>query len=267
MKISVITPSVRPEMLEIVKRCLNRQTFKDFEWLIVGPDSISKDIWLLLDDDRFNFIQEPQKQKGDYYNLNKAWNKAFLEAKGELIVSIVDGLWFEPDLLDKLWTHYEVNPKAIISGIGHQYDRIENGKPEHMVWQDLRINFSEKFFFETEPNHIELCVASIPMKAICDVKGFKEIYDIGAALSEKEMCVRMGKRGYKFYIDKSLEYRAIRHKRLGGEENWNKHYQIAVELFNKHIQEINNGQGLQGDLCLQENIQEPRNIEKLSVKQ
>ena len=34
MKISVITPSIRPEGLKILQECLAQQTFKDFEWLV-----------------------------------------------------------------------------------------------------------------------------------------------------------------------------------------------------------------------------------------
>lgn len=33
MKFSVLTPSIRPQFLDITQRCLESQTFQDFEWL------------------------------------------------------------------------------------------------------------------------------------------------------------------------------------------------------------------------------------------
>src|SRR5258708_4137061 len=102
-KISVVTPSVRKEMLGIVEKCLKRQTFRDFEWIIVGPPEIcdlSLEEATEKDLENSYFYTEPTR-KGDYYNLNKAWNEGFRRAEGELIVSIQDGLWFPPDILEK----------------------------------------------------------------------------------------------------------------------------------------------------------------------
>ena len=253
MKISIVTPSVRPDFLPIVGKCLIRQTLKDFEWLIGVPSdkrfgqSIKelKDIRI-----EFDLMNEPDKREGDFYGLNKCWNMLFSKAHGELIVSIVDGLWFPPTTLEHLWRHYEANPTVSIGLLGNQYDQIINGKPEHLVWRDPRENFSDQMFFETEPLHFELCLASIPKKAIYEVEGIKEIYDTGAALSEKEMCIRIGRLGYKFFFDKSIEYRAIKHERLHGTEEWDKHYQIAQQLFSQHLKEIEKGQGTKGDLKL-----------------
>lgn len=253
MKISVVTPSVRPEGLKIVEECLDRQTlpFGDWEWIVVTPDPAPfTEIGKSRGNPNKYILADPPKRNKDFYALNKSWNLVFGQANGELIVSIVDLLWFPPNTLEHLWRHYEANPMACIGLLGHQYDQIVNGKPEHLVWRDPRENFSDQIFFETEPLHFELCLASIPKKAIYEVGGLKEIYDTGAALSEKEMCIRISKLGYKFFIDKSVEYRAIKHERLHGTEEWDKHYQIAQQLFTKHLAEIENGQGLRGDLKL-----------------
>lgn len=235
MKITIITPSVRVEMLDIVKKCLSRQTESDFEWIVISPFEYKDAIWL----------EDPPMRPGDYYRLNGAWNKAFRKAEGELIVSIVDGLWFPPDTLEKLYAHYEHNPKSCVTTIGHQYDKIENGKPEHLVWSDPRARRDQGSFYEVSHREMELCVASFPKQAVIDVGGVDEEFDKYAALSEKEMMARMYKAGYKTYIDQTIEYRAIKHERLSKE--WDERYQAGWSYFEQCMKEIEQGTRLNLD--------------------
>ena len=100
MNISVVTPSVRLEMLSIVEKCLRRQTFTDWEWFIVSPYQASiklhpslrkHEIYRMLSHEPpIRIINEPEKKEGDFYGLNKAWNQAFRLVNGELIVSLVN---------------------------------------------------------------------------------------------------------------------------------------------------------------------------------
>jgi len=237
LSISIITPTVRPELIEIVHKCLRRQTFRNFEWIIVSPKSVKPTIQDM--DVLGAWIDEPIKRAGDHYGLNKAWNEGLRHATGELFVSIVDGLWFPPDTLEKLWYHYQNDNKSCVGGIGHQYDRIENGKPEHKVWSDPRVRLDQGSFYEIKPMDFELCLASIPMRAVKDVGGFDEEYDKYAALSEKELCYRIDLLGYKFYLDQTMEYRAIQHPRLT--PDWDTKYEEGVDIFHKHIFEIQQG--------------------------
>lgn len=241
MKITVITPTVRPEALKIVADCLKRQTTQDFQWLIVCPrnlfEIINKDIGKEI---AFVMIPEPPKKEGDFYCLNKAWNKAYSQAQGELIVNIVDGIYFPPDTLERLLSHYMVNPKALVTTIGHQYSGVVNGKPEGLVWSDPRARSDQGSFYEVAPSEMEMCLCSIPKQATLDCGGLDEIYDTCPAVSEKEMCWRLDKLGYKFYIDQSIEYRAISHPRLKG--NWDQMYKdVTTPLFTKHVDELNKG--------------------------
>lgn len=255
MKISVITPSVRPEMLHIVDRCLRRQTFQDFEQIVVGPE---KDLGILkekfterdgewrgkikLGDREIYLCVDPPKRDGDYYRLNGAWNEAIRQSRGELFVSIVDGIWFPPDTLERLWSHYEANPKACITTIGHQYKTVVSGKPEGLVWKDPRARADFGSFYEVSPREMELCIASLPMGAVKEVGGFDEEYDKYAALSEKELCYRLDALGYKFFIDQTIEYRAIHHPRLS--ESWDEHYFKGWEYHEKCLREILEGKRL-----------------------
>ena len=121
MKISVVSPTIRPELMGIVAKCLKSQHFKEFEWLIGAPEDMREKIAHNVKGIDYVFVQEPAKNKGDFYNLNKTWNALFKKAQGELVVNIVDGLWFEPGLLESLWTIYDGNPNSVVSCVGHQY--------------------------------------------------------------------------------------------------------------------------------------------------
>lgn len=229
--ITIVTPSVRHEMLEVMDKCLKRQDFQNFEWLIISPTDPKLGRWL----------QDPPKKEGDFYALCKAWNKGFGEAKGELIISIQDGIWFPPDMLSRFWAHYQNNPKGLVTAVGHQYDQIDKyGKPTNMMWQDPRARMDQGSFYEVAPSEMEFAVCSVPKQALIDCGGIDEDYDKGAAVGEKEMCWRLDKLGYKFYIDQTIEYWAIHHPRLT--KDWDEKYQIASDLFVNHMRQLSEGQ-------------------------
>jgi len=250
-KISITTPSVRPNSLELNALSLSRQTFQNFEWLIGSPQEnfieIDRQIGHDID---FVFVPEPPKNKGDFYGLNKSYNSMFKKAKGELIVSYQDQIEIEPTTLERFWAHYEANNRACIGAIGHQYT---NGV---QVWADPRQTMQYGSFYECGEEDVEYTLASIPKEAIYKVGGMKEKWDLFAALSEKEMNVRMYKAGYKFYLDQSIIYKAEHHPRLSSD--WDKKYQEGCVYYRQCMEEIKRGEGLQGDLW-QEHTSEQKN--------
>ena len=248
MKISVLTASVRPEGLDIVKNCLDKQDFShdQFEWIIVGNKEVYEyaSKWHETEDYWINVVLERPKTEGDFYNIDKAYNDLFKDASGELAVMWTDLTWAPNDVLSLFWQHYQNNPKICVGGIGHQYERVEMSKPQVEVWHDPRVRMDYGSFYEINPVDFEMCLASIPIQAMKEVGGFEEEYDKGAAVGEKEVALRMDKLGYKFYLDQSIEYRAVKHPRLNGKEEWDKRYEISCNLLDRHIREINNGERL-----------------------
>jgi hypothetical protein len=90
MKISVITPSIRPTGLNVLQNCLAEQTFTDFEWLVeVG---LKKE-----------------------HDLNKSFNKMIQRAQGELLVFYQDYIKIGPDGLQKFWDAYQDNKNDFIT--------------------------------------------------------------------------------------------------------------------------------------------------------
>lgn len=245
MKISVLTPSIRPEGLDVAYKSLMRQDFDpaDFEWVIVGPSNVtefaSKEY--IDSDHRFviKVVEERGKREGDFYNLTKSFNDVFKNAEGELGVMLTDMTWITSDTLTTLWNHYQANPKSCVGGIGHQYEKMEMNKPQIMVWRDPRARMDYGSFYEIQPIDFEMCLASIPIQAWKDAGGFDEDFDQVAALGEKDLAIRMDKLGYKFYLDQSLEYRAIKHPRLS--PRWEEYYQKGCAMFEQKFTALNNG--------------------------
>lgn len=229
MTISVITPSVRPEGLDIVRKCLRKQTLTDYEWIVASPFEYKEcDLWL----------PDPPKRDGDFWNLCKAWNNAYAHTKGQLIVNIQDLIWFPPDTLERFWMHYTKNLKALVTAVGNHYDQLDElGKPTHEVWQDPRKRTDHGTFYRIDNPDMEMSVCSIPKQAILDCGGIDEEYDKGPGVQEKEMCLRLEVLGYEMWIDQSIEYRAVKHGRLT--ENWDdKYWKVTAPMYERHVREM-----------------------------
>lgn len=235
--ISVITPSTRPEFLPIIEKCLRRQDFDgETEWIVTMPKKFLSKMTVTPS----LRLEDPPKRSGDVWSLCKGWNQAYARARGELIVNIQDGIWFPPDTLSKFWFHYQQNPRILVGAIGHQYSELdEYGKPITEVWHDPRSR-TDISFQEVPPSEMEMTVNSIPKQAILECGGIDEEYDTCNGAQEKEMCWRLNKMNWDFYLDHSLEYRAIKHPRLF--KDWDKVYiEKTTPLFVRHMKEITNG--------------------------
>ena len=242
MNISVITPTVRPDGLEIVEKCLKRQTNQDFEWIIAHPEKYSMDIIKFMGANaKYTNVIDPPKEKGDFWTLCKGWNKAYSQANGELIVNIQDMVWFPPDTLERFWFHYQANPRILVSAVGDHYDKLdERGEPYNMVWPDPRKYSSKNMFEDSPPSEMEMTLCSIPKQALIECGGLDEEYDKCCGVQEKEMCWRLNRMNWDFFVDRTIEYKALHHPRLT--EDWDKIYkEKTTPIFVRHMKEITDG--------------------------
>lgn len=222
--ISIITPSIRvPEGLEVVKKGLDRQTINDFEWLIGSPNESNVGKWI-----RDSF-------KGGFWTLNRMLNSLVREAKGDLVVSIQDYTFFNPDALEKFLFYYEKDSKSIVSGIGDKYESVYPlGK---RLWTDPRRDTGNGF--RTCPFHyIEGNFCAFPKQAIIDIGGFDESLDFeGYGLDFYSLFDRLSiKGGYKFYIDDTNESFSLTHGRVKDWDERNISAERYKEIRNKYLE-------------------------------
>lgn len=198
----MITPTVRVQGLSQVKRSLSKQTFRDFEWIVISPNDIS------IEADKV--LKDPPKNKGDYWSFNKAMNYAIENSAGDLIVSIQDYTEFDPEGLEKFWFYFTNGyERALISGVGDKYDEDGN-----TIWVDPRHTTQYGTFYECMPNDIEFNYCSIPKQAFYEVGGFDEHLDRFAGMDHISVQERLNDIGYKFYLDQTNKSYSLHHPRL-----------------------------------------------------
>lgn len=204
--ISIITPCIRPEGLEIVKKALDNQKFRDFEWLIGSPFDPKMGKW--VKDDFYD----------GFWSLNRIYNRLIKEAKGELIVSWQDYTWADEKTLGKFQYCYELEPKTLVSGVGNKY---EDDTWEKETWIDPRIRTEYGNFYPCYPQDIEWNFCSIPREVIIKIGGFDEKLDfLGFGMDAYGVNERISDLGgYNFKLNQNIRSYSLGHGRV---ENWEK---------------------------------------------
>jgi hypothetical protein len=165
-KITVMTCSIRPKGLEIVRESLLAQTFRDFEWVV-----------------ELNWTGK--------HDLNEADNRCIKRAKGELLVSIQDYTKIEPDALQRLWEAYQEDKQAFFTCPVGKVDNLEfTGEPK---W-DWRVNPNA----EVDWRMWEMDFGACPTKAMFEIGGFDEEIDGTWAGCNVNVGCRADLAGYKF---------------------------------------------------------------------
>lgn len=167
MKISVLTPSIRPEGLKIVQESLQRQLFHDFEWLVE--------------------IGIP----GRGHDLNAAYNRMLRRAKGELIVSMQDYIKAPQDYLDKFWDAYNAHPRTFFTAPVGKTDNLD--MPTDLRW-DWRAYEDAKPDWQCW----EIDSASAPRAALFEIGGFDEELDKHWSCDNLNVGCRADIAGYEF---------------------------------------------------------------------
>lgn len=202
--ISVITPTVRPEGLDMAKKALKKQTFTEYEWIVVSP--------------------EGERLPGDVWSLNKDYNRAIRQSKGDLIVSWQDYTSAGPETLERFYTHYLLEPKTIVTAVGNKY----SGEDFVVTtWQDPRMRSDQGTYYPCHFNDIEFNLCSVPRTALYATGGFDEDMDrlFGYdGYSVMDRIRRIG--GYDYKIDQSIRSYSTEHGRppRWDELNWQHHY-------------------------------------------
>lgn len=176
-KISVITTSIRPMGLEIVRESLLKQEFKDFEWLV---------------DINWN----------GKHDLNAAYNRCIRRAKGELIVSWQDFIKAPSGTLQRFWNEYQGDTKTFYT--------CPVGKTNN--WVDVKYDWREtRQSSDISYDHCEFDMGAFPTKAMYEIGGFDEELDTLWSMDNISVCKRAEMKGYKFKNLKDLKTIALDH--------------------------------------------------------
>ncbi len=178
-RISVLTPTIRPEHLAITAKSLQNQSFKDFEWLVD--------------------IDFPS----DRFLLPMAMNRLLSRAKGEIIVILQDCITVEPNFLQHVSDTYTED--FVTYPLGKEGPGVYDIKWD---WRKSSIRQAKDFI---EPQCWESDIASAPRKAFFDIGGYDEAYCDGWSWDNVEVAYRAEIAGYKFRCDNRVSGIAIDH--------------------------------------------------------
>jgi hypothetical protein len=172
MKISVVTPTIRPEGLEVMKKCLEEQTMQDFEWLVeVGLTNRGHD-------------------------LNQAFNKMIRRAKGELIVFYEDFTKIKSDGLERFWKAYQEHPDTLFTApLGKVDTWADAPRWDWRAWTNGPV---EGDYTDCRWQTCELDWGAIPKAILYDIGGFDEELDKHWSCDNVNVGKRADLAGYKF---------------------------------------------------------------------
>lgn len=180
-KITAITPSIRPQFLDITQKTLEAQTFQDFEWLTA----------IGLRNRGFTFPED--------------MNNMLRQAKGEIIVSLQDCIEIGADALERI---------AALSYERTAYTFPVGKKGDSGVSWDWRKDQEQLLGTdEITPNMWEIDLASAPKSLFFDVGGFDERFK-GWGWDNVEIAWRAEAAGYKFMSSTVIEGIALDHDKL-----------------------------------------------------
>jgi hypothetical protein len=178
MRISVVTPTIRPEGLVPVRDSLLKQTLTDFEWLTeIGLGK---------------------------HDLNAAFNRMLRRAEGELIVFVEDWLRFEPDGLQKFWNAYQEDPYTFFTA------PVE----KTLNWQTTEGDWRSHPASQMNWQSWEIDWGAAPLECLKKIGGFDEAMDGHWAGDNVSVALRANMAQYKFKLLRENKAIALDHNKL-----------------------------------------------------
>lgn len=173
IKITVISPSIRPEGLLITQKCLAEQTFTEFEWLT--------EIGLKKEHD-----------------LNKALNRMLKRAKGELIVILQDYIRVPPNYLQKWWDAFKLHPDTFFTAPVGKVKSLDYKGEVAWDWRAWTEKDQMGDFMPGKWNCWEIDSGAAPLAALKKIGGFDEELDRYWSCDNLNVGCRAEIEGYKF---------------------------------------------------------------------
>lgn len=181
-RVSVLTPSIRPEYLDITQECLEKQTSQDFEW----------------------HIELGLRNRG--FSLSRDLNKLLRRSQGEIIVMLQDCIRVEDNFIEECIKLYDQYPDTFITlPVGKVLKFEEDPKFDWRAYKEIR---------EIPPQNWEADLAIAPRKAFYHIGGYDERYDEGWSWENCGIAYRAEKAGYKFLCVPDIKGVAIDHDAL-----------------------------------------------------
>lgn len=222
IKLTVFTPTIRSGFWNLMADNLSKQTYKNFEWLIV--DDYPEDRKHLAEKYAKKYNLDIRYMRGKLnrskynYALIQADNQAIFAAQGKLIVWLQDFILVPYEGLARLAKLHRRYPDCILAPVDRYYsmsvkpdlDNKEDwfeGKTE-VVGKFLRKNIRIKreiIRYTNSPHDFEMNFGAIPTNIARKLNGLWEFQDDGLGFNNTDIAFRALRSGFGIIVDERLQ--------------------------------------------------------------
>lgn len=218
-KMTVYTPTVRKGWWNIMAENLSKQTYKNFEWLIVDDSKedrsqMAKEYARKYKLD-IRYIHGKKRTKKRTYGLVNANNTALQEAKGEVLIFLQDFILIPQDGVEQFVFLHKKHPNALIASCDmYVAPKIKpditkedwfSGNTDvigSFIRQNIRIR-NEGIRFSNLPFDFEQNYGGIPVKIAKELGGWYEFMDEGLGFDNTDIALRALTKGYTILVDET----------------------------------------------------------------
>ncbi len=217
-KVSVLTPTIREGFFNIMAHNLSKQTYKNFEWVIVDDYKEDRSEIAKKYASMYNLeVRYLRGSKGSSYprrcGLVRANNLGWKVAKGELLVWLQDFIIMPVRGIENLVDIYRHHPNDLIAPVDIYYHAKPankknkedwwDGETKILVeksWSNVRVQNSG-IRYSDNPFDFEMDYGAIPRKVVEKLNGWWEFFDSGLGYDNTEIAYRALNLGSKIVVD------------------------------------------------------------------
>lgn len=218
-KVSVITITIREGFWNIMAENLSKQTYKNFEWVIVDDHKEDRSGIARKYAEQYglaiNYIRGDKTLKNykKRYGLVRANNKAWKKSTGELLVFLQDFILIPQDGIERLVDVYQHNKDALLAPTDVYYHCTKPNQDNKEDWFDGNTDVITKLSWKNirnqhkglrktkNPYDFEMNWSAIPKHILDKLNGWWEWFDDGLGFDNTEIAYRALESGYKILID------------------------------------------------------------------
>ena len=243
--ISILYVTKRPGGFDILRDNLRRQTYQDFEVVIVDElyDWRYREVAEYFKRYNIKHIQPRPANEGDVWNINKAYNDGLDVCSGNYIISLQDYIWIPANGFQRFLENMDAT--KCITGCGHKYKKPEeieyegklkcfNKLPEldgDIIEFDDRMRFSLGLI-ESEPSYFELNWAIFPKNK--ELR-FSEEMDKFYGCDNIYLGILAEDLGMSIYVDSLNVCKGYSQNLFGRPENWEEKHHNKDQRFVKYL--------------------------------
>lgn len=219
VKVTIFTPTIRKGWWNIMSDNINKQTYKNIEWIIVDDypenrEHIAKEYATKYNLD-VRYLRGKKRKIKRTYGLCNANNTALEAAKGEIMVFLQDFVLMPLDGIEQIVTLYKRNPTAL-QGLPDMYfyskDKPDTTKED---WFDGKTDEVGEYIRQnirianlglrptSSPMDYEQNYGAIPVKVARELGGWWEFFDEALGYDNTEIAWRAQQKGYEIIIDET----------------------------------------------------------------